>query len=223
MTSNEREVFLNMEIHNLNKCISNNRRELNSLILQKTQLEKELQLIAKQKRIILVEEYKQKLRDLLDETEYNIMMNGMDKKEYNAGKMIFIDIDTVYQDIKNIKDKFSESNIKLVNFIKTFSYDTYPPKNFYDVKFTIDGFTDIFVGNFIVSKVSSNIKECQENLKMDENFSFLTPEEIKSVSFFFVDNMDKYQDALEKLRFVKSNFPNSRIQNIDSNINIYIV
>ena len=200
---------IDIELNALNKKFNENSKVKNSKV----------------ERIKVVEEYKEKLRNILSVFEYDIVIKGMNTTEYNGGKMIMIDIEKIYDTIISYKQKFT--SIKIESLQITGQVDTLPPESFYAFNFSIYDNSDIIIGSGgMLSMNSAKLRKMNELISENSEFNFLSKDE-KNIMAYETENytLEELVNFLPRLKEIKQEFPFSTFNGfttVDDEIVYYI-
>lgn len=216
----ESSEILNTRLSSIYSEIDKLESSLNQLILQKRKIEGELNIRQKRERNAIVNEYKEKLSLLLTNYEYNLIIDTIKKTCFP--ELLHNDIREIYNNILNLKTKFSMLNIKLDEFRFSHREDKSASLNY---TFKIDDYPDVFIGYTNCERVLSQfkLKKIQE-LNTDDTYSFLTLQEKEILCRFLLSENDvDVEKLLVKLRRVKRTFPYANIFHISLNMRCEII
>lgn len=210
---------LELKLKSINEKINSYANALKILNSSQREILKELSIRDKIERKKVVDEYKEKLQEILTFDEYNIVMCNIDKTIYPPTNIILPDIERVYEELLSYKSKFQ--NIRLVNFQKSHQIDSCPPVNTYSYKFSIDGHPDLFLGypHGCISYNQVRYKNALLDINSDENCSFLNKLDKEILAVFLISSGTEISeteknDLLIKLKAVKNEFPEAKITGI---------
>lgn len=198
---NKNKSIFEESIRKINRDVSNVKSELTSRFLVK--------------RYNIINNYKNKLKNILSQLEYDIVIENMDNNKYSAGNMIMIDIENIYNDLLKYKNKFTGLTLK--NLYISDQLDTYPPRSSYKYKFIIEGFSDVIIGsNYIPSMNSKIFENTLKIISENSEFDFLNVNEKKNITFFTQFNkLEVLIKHLPRLKEIKNIFPKCNFNGID--------
>lgn len=170
-------------------------------------------------RIEIINEYREKLKNILNKEEYCRIAACMERTPALKGMILYNDIVRVYNKINEFKNKFP--NIHLESF-KFHGRNVKKETNYFSYRFSIDGVSDIFVGcnnNDIVNSSRKEFEDVLARVKDRDQFSFLNENEQFALTRFVCSktipsnfNMDI---LINKMKEAKAAFPEAEISDIN--------
>lgn len=208
---------LELKSKELDKQFFELEKQITLLTRERKVLMNEVTARRKMARIVVVKEYKEKLKSILSRDEYTIVMNGMDRQEYSSGKMLFIDIEEIYEHINKYKTMFS--NIQLTSLRISMQQDYLPPVSAYCYTFTFNDRSDVIIkyGSCFVFN-SRSLNDVIWKLNSYEWYLNLDYDEKELIAYYISKYAEsEYSQIMFKIQEIRELYPEMHISGINGN------